>query len=149
MPKNYIQGFYSPVNPEKYSGDYKNIVYRSSYELRAFKWCDLTENIISWGSEEGWVPYRNPMTGKVHRYFPDLFIKIKESNGEIKKYLIEIKPKRQTIPPNPTPKKKTKTWLNEMATYQVNQAKWEAAEKFCKENGIIFKVITEQELGIK
>lgn len=149
MPKNYIQGFYSPVNPEKYSGDHRNIVYRSSYELRAFKWCDLTENIISWGSEEGWVPYRNPMTGKVHRYFPDLFIKIKESNGEIKKYIIEIKPKRQTIPPNPTPKKKTKTWLTEMKTYQINQAKWEAAEKFCNENGIIFKVITEQELGIR
>lgn len=149
MSKNYIQGFYSPVNPEKYAGNSKQIVYRSSYELRAFKWCDLTENIVSWGSEEGWVPYRNPMTGRIHRYFPDLFIKIKESNGDIKKYLIEIKPERQTIPPNPTPKKKTKTWLNEMATYQVNQAKWEAAERFCKENGIIFKVITERELGIK
>lgn len=149
MPKNYIQGFYSPIHPEKYAGNSKQIVYRSSYELRAFKWCDLTESIVSWGSEEGWVPYRNPITGRVHRYFPDLFIKIKESNGEIKKYLIEIKPKRQTIPPNPTPKKKTKTWLNEMATYQVNQAKWEAAEKFCKENGITFKIITEQELEIK
>lgn len=149
MSKNYIQGFYSPVNPEKYAGNSKQIVYRSSYELRAFKWCDLTENIVSWGSEEGWVPYRNPMTGRIHRYFPDLFIKIKESNGDIKKYLIEIKPKRQTIPPNPTPKKKTKTWLNEMATYQVNQAKWEAAERFCKENGITFRIITEQELGIK
>jgi hypothetical protein len=90
----------------------------------------------------------DPATGKTHRYFPDLFIKIKESNGEIKKYLIEIKPKRQTIQPNPTPKKKTKTWLNEMKTYQVNQAKWEAAERFCQENGIIFKIITEKELGI-
>ena len=148
MAKNYIQGFYSPSNPDKYAGDPRNIVYRSSYELRAFKWCDLSENVISWGSEEGWIPYRNPATGKTHRYFPDLFIKIKESNGEIKKYLIEIKPKRQTIQPNPTPKKKTKTWLNEMKTYQVNQAKWEAAERFCQENGIIFKIITEKELGL-
>jgi hypothetical protein len=149
VSKNYIQGFYSPVNPEKYSGDYRNIVYRSSYELRAFKWCDLTENIISWGSEEGWVPYKNPITGRVHRYFPDLFIEVKETNGQIKKYIIEIKPKRQTIPPNPSPKKKTKTWLNEMKTYQVNQAKWEAAERFCQQNGFAFKIITEQELGIR
>jgi hypothetical protein len=149
VSKNYIQGFYSPVNPGKYSGDPRNIVYRSSYELRAFKWCDMTENIISWGSEEGWVPYRNPITGKVHRYFPDLFIEVKESNGQTKKYIIEIKPKRQTVPPNPTPKKRTKTWLNEMKTYQINQAKWEAAERFCQENGFAFKIITEQELGIR
>lgn len=149
MSKNYIQGFYSPVNPGKYSGDPRNIVYRSSYELRAFKWCDMTENIISWGSEEGWVPYRNPITGKVHRYFPDLFIEVKETNGQTKKYIIEIKPKRQTVPPNPTPKKRTKTWLNEMKTYQINQAKWEAAERFCQENGFAFKIITEQELGIR
>ena len=148
MSKNYIQGFYSPINPNKYAGDVRQIIYRSSYELRAFKWCDLSENIISWGSEEGWIPYRNPITGKVHRYFPDLFIKIRESSGDIKKYLIEIKPKRQTILPNPSPKKKTKTWLNEMKTYQINQAKWEAAEKFCQENGIAFKVITESELGL-
>lgn len=149
MAKNYVQGFYKPQNPQKYIGNPNEIVYRSSYELRLFKYCDLTESILEWGSEEMWIKYHNPTTGRIHRYFPDAYIKVKDSNGVCKKYIVEVKPKRQTVSPNPSPKKKTKTWLNEMKTYETNKAKWEAARQFCEETGMEFKIITEQELGLR
>ena len=108
-------------------------------------YCDLNENIIEWGSEEIALPYRSPIDRKIHRYFPDFYIKVKESNGSIKKYLIEIKPKRQTTPP-PKPKRQTKKYLYEAYEYAKNQAKWAAAEEFCKDRMWEFKVITENEL---
>lgn len=149
MAKNYIQGFYRPANPQKYVGDVNQIVYRSSYELKLFRYCDLNESVLEWGSEEMWIKYFNPVTERFHRYFPDAYMKIKEVSGECKQYIVEVKPQRQTVQPNPTPKKKTKTWLNEMKTYETNKAKWSAAEKFCSDNGMNFMLITESELGIK
>jgi len=83
-----------------------------------------------------------------HRYYPDFLIEVKESNGKVKKYVVEVKPKKQTLPP----KKKsrvTKTYLYECRQYAVNQAKWKAASEFCLDNGVEFKIITEDELGIK
>jgi hypothetical protein len=103
---------------------------------------------LEWGSEEFWIPYRSPVDNKVHRYFPDFIIKVKEQNGDIKTYVIEVKPKRQTMEPK-VPKRKTKSWLYEMKTYAVNQAKWKAAQEFCADRLIEFKVITEDHLGIK
>lgn len=146
--KKYIQNYFKPINPQKYLGDSKEIIYRSSYELKAFHWCDLTESILEWGSEEIIIKYFDPTTKKIRRYFPDLYIKIRENTGEVKRYIIEIKPKRQIIPPNPSPKKKTRTYLTEVKTYAVNEAKWTAARNFCKDNGMEFKIITEEELGI-
>ena len=94
------------------------------------------------------MPYRSPVDGRVHRYFPDFYIKVKESTGRIKKMIIEIKPKRQCSPPA-KPKKQTKGYLREAFEYAKNQAKWEAASEWCKDRGYIFKVFTEKELGIK
>ena len=111
-------------------------------------YCDLNENILEWGSEEIVMPYRSPVDGRVHRYFPDFYIKVKESTGRIKKMIIEIKPKRQCSPPS-KPKKQTKGYLREAYEYAKNQAKWEAASEWCKDRGYIFKVFTEKELGIK
>jgi hypothetical protein len=145
--KNFIQGFFRPQNPQKYIGNPENIVYRSSWELRFMHWCDLNESVVSYGSEEFFIPYRSPVDYKTHRYFPDFIIKIKEQSGEFKTYVIEVKPKKQTIPPK-QPKRKTKNWLYEMKTYSVNQAKWEAAEEWCRGRGMEFKVITEKELGL-
>ena len=62
-------------------------------------YCDLNENILEWGSEEIALPYRSPLDNRIHRYFPDFYIKVKESNGSLKKYLIEVKPKKQTREP--------------------------------------------------
>ena len=111
-------------------------------------YCDLNENILEWGSEEIALPYRSPIDNKVHRYFPDFYIKVRESNGQIKKYIIEIKPKKQTIEPK-VQKRKTKGYIYEVYEYAKNQAKWKAAEEFCKDRMWEFKVLTEEELGIK
>jgi hypothetical protein len=146
--KNYVQNFYKPTNPQKYIGDLTNIVYRSSYELRSFRWCDSNPSILEWSSESIIIKYFDPTTQKIRRYFPDLFVKLQEQTGDIKRYILEIKPKRQTIPPTPSPKKKTRTYLTEVKTYAKNEAKWRAAENFCKDNGLIFKLVTEEELGL-
>lgn len=145
--RKYIQGYFHPIHPEKYMGNPQNIIYRSSWELRFMKWCDENTNVIQYGSEEFFIPYRSPVDNKVRRYFPDFLIKIKEQSGETKTYLIEIKPQRQTVPPK-VPKRKTKNWLYEMKTYSVNQAKWAAAEEWCKSRNIEFKIISERELGL-
>jgi hypothetical protein len=142
------KGKYSPSYPRKYKGDPTNIVYRSLWERKFMVYCDLNENILEWGSEEIVMPYRSPVDGRVHRYFPDFYIKVKESTGKIKKMIIEIKPKRQCSPPS-KPKKQTKGYLREAYEYAKNQAKWEAASEWCKDRGYIFKVFTEKELGIK
>jgi hypothetical protein len=110
-------------------------------------YCDKNENILEWGSEEIVLPYRSPVDGKIHRYFPDFYIKVKESTGEIKKYLIEIKPKKQTVKPK-VPKRQTKGYLYEVYEYAKNQSKWEAAREYCKDRNWTFKVLTEDDLGV-
>jgi hypothetical protein len=142
------KGKYKPSFPEKYSGDPTNIIYRSLWERKFCVYCDTNERILEWSSEEKFVPYRSPIDGKIHRYFPDFLIKVKESNGSIKKYMIEIKPKKQTAPP-PKPQRQTKKYISEVYEYAKNQAKWEAAKEWCADRGYEFKIITENELGIK
>ena len=141
-------GKYQPSNPKKYKGDPSNIIYRSLWERKFMRYCDITENILEWGSEEMYVWYRSPIDNRAHRYFPDFYIKVKESTGRIKKYIIEIKPQRQTTPP-PKPKKQTKGYLREAYEYARNQAKWEEAREWCLDRGYEFRVFTEKELGIK
>jgi hypothetical protein len=142
------KGRYQPTFPKKYRGDIRNIVYRSLWERKFMVYCDRNENILEWGSEEIAIPYRSPIDGRVHRYFPDFYIKVKESAGTIKKYLIEIKPKKQTVEPK-VPKKKTKAYIREVYEYAKNMAKWEMAEEFCSDRNWQFKILTETELGIK
>jgi len=142
------KGKFKPTNPSKYRGDFTGIVYRSLWELRFMKYCDLNINILEWGSEEIALPYLSPLDNKVHRYFPDFYIKVKENDGQIKKYIIEVKPKKQTVEPIPQ-KKKTKGYIYEVMEYAKNQAKWKAAREFCEDRQWEFKVITEDELGIK
>ena len=142
-----IKSRYKPAYPTKYKGDASNIICRSSWERRFCNWCDTNENILEWGSEEFWIPYCAP-DGKTRRYFPDFIIKVKENTGEVKTYVIEVKPKKQTRPP--TQKKRvTKNYLYECKTYAMNQAKWKAADEWCKDRKIEFKIITEKELGIR
>ena len=142
------KGKYQPSYPKKYKGDPTNIIYRSLWERRFMKYCDHNENILEWGSEELALPYRSPIDGRIHRYFPDFYIKVKESTGQIKKYLIEVKPKRQTVEPA-VQKRKTKQYIYEVVEYAKNQAKWKAAKDFCKDRLWEFKIITEDDLGIK
>ena len=145
--KDTYRGMYPPKNPQKYLGDYTKIVYRSSYELRFMKWCDYNDNVLQWGSEEIVIPYVSPADGKVHRYFVDFFIKVKNRNGDIKKYLIEVKPWRFTQEPL-IPKKKTQRFISEVKQWAVNNAKWEAARAVAKTYGWEFMLITEKDLGL-
>ena len=140
-------GKFQPSYPRKYKGDPTNIIYRSLWERRFMVYCDLNENILEWGSEEIALPYRSPIDNRIHRYFPDFYIKVKESSGQIKKYIIEIKPKKQTIEPQ-VKKRKTKSYIYEVYEYAKNQAKWKAAEEFCKDRMWEFRVLTEEDLGI-
>lgn len=144
--RNYRQGLFKPAFPLKYKGNVHNIVYRSSYELVAFRFFDSNPNVIEWCSEETIVPYMNPCTGRISRYFVDIYAKMKTKTGEVKKYLIEIKPYSQTIAP--TAVKKTKHFITRQAEYAKNQAKWQAAAEFCKKKDMTFVILTEKNLGI-
>jgi hypothetical protein len=143
-----IKSKYKPSFPKKYKGDPNNIICRSSWERKFCHWCDLNENILEWGSEEFFIPYLSPVDNRVHRYYPDFIIKVKESTGKTKTYVIEVKPERQTRPPVKK-SRVTKSFLYEAQTYAVNQAKWKAAQEWCADRLLEFKVITEKELGIK
>lgn len=141
------KGIFKPSYPEKYIGDYRNIIYRSLWELKFMNYCDRNENIIKWSSEEIWIPYLSPLDKRVHRYFPDFYIKYKNSDGLIKESLIEIKPKRQVQGPK-VGKRITKKQLVEINEFAKNQAKWKAAEEFCADRRWTFQVLTEDNLGI-
>ena len=143
-----IKSKYTPVYPHKYKGNSKMIICRSSRERKFCQWCDMNNSIISWASEEFSIPYVSPKDNRVHKYYPDYLIKVKEKNDMIKTYVVEVKPYKQTRPPK-TPKRKTKSYLTECVTYAVNQAKWKAAKEFCEDHRIEFKVVTEKELGIR
>jgi len=140
-------GRYIVKNPKKYEGDFNKVKYRSLWERQAFKWLDNNLGVVGWSSEEVVVPYRCKTDGKVHRYFVDLFIRTK--NGKV--FLIEIKPKKQTLPPK-KPSRKTKRYLSEVMTYAKNQSKWEAATAYANKYGMTFEVWNEDTLrsfGIK
>lgn len=143
-----IKSKFKPSFPQKYQGDPNNIICRSSWERRFCNYCDTNPNILRWASEEFSIPYVSPVDNRVHRYFPDFLIEVKESSGKIKKYIVEVKPEKQTLPPKQG-KRVTKSYIYEAKTYAVNQAKWKAASEFCLDNGVEFKIITEKELGIK
>ena len=141
------KGKYIPTNKKKYVGDPYKIVYRSLWERKFMVYCDTNESILSWASEEIVIPYVSPIDNRMHRYFPDFFIKVKQNTGEIKNMIIEIKPKVQCSPPK-IPKRKTIKYLNEVKTWGVNEAKWKAAKEWCADRKMEFKLITEKELKI-
>ena len=141
------RGKYYPSFPRKYKGDPTNIIYRSLWERKFMVYCDKNAKILEWGSEEIALPYISPHDSRVHRYFPDFYIKVQENTGKIKRYLIEVKPKKQTKPPA-KPKRQTKGYIREAFEYARNQAKWKAAREYCADRMWEFKVITEKELDI-
>ena len=143
----FYKGKYKVKNKKKYEGDYMNVVYRSMWERQAFRWLDSHKDVIGWNSEQVVVPYRCKTDGKLHRYFVDLFIRMKDG----KEYLIEIKPEKQTLAPKKS-SRKTKRYLTEVMTYAKNQSKWEAAQAYANKRGLIFQIWTEttlRNLGIR
>jgi hypothetical protein len=112
-------------------------------------YCDSSASIIEWGSEEIIIPYLSPWDKKIHRYFPDFYIKTKQHDGGTKKFIIEVKPKAQCKPPPSQPKRKTRRWFNEVKTWGVNEAKWKYANEWCLDNNMEFKILTEDHLNIR
>jgi|TARA_R110000868_G_scaffold119046_1_gene315416 hypothetical protein len=140
------KGWFRPKNPKKYKGDATNVVYRSNWELRVMKHFDEDPNVLWWASEELVIPYRSPIDQRMHRYFPDFIARVRQKTGKEKTIVIEIKPEKQTK--KPIQKRQTRRFLEEAATYAINQEKWRAADIFCQKEGWDFMVLTEKDLGI-
>lgn len=140
-------GRFIPSNPQKYVGDSNNIIYRSSWECKVMNWLDKNPSILSWASEEIAISYVSPVDGRYHRYFPDFIVKVRTKENSLKTLMLEVKPKKQTKEPE-RKKRVTKQYINEVATWGVNQSKWKAASEYCADRGWEFKLITEDHLGL-
>jgi hypothetical protein len=147
MSKSY-KGVFRPKNPSKYKGDPSNIIFRSSWELRFMTYLDAHRDVIEWSSEEFCIPYKSPIDGRYHRYFPDFWIRQRNRDGKEEVVVVEIKPEKQTQPPV-VQFKRTKRYIQEVMAWGVNNAKWNAANNFCKDKRWQFKVLTEHHLGIE
>lgn len=143
---NFIQGKFNPMNPRRYHGDVNNIVFRSSWELAAFKFCDEEEGIVKWMSEETVVPYVSPVDSRPHRYFIDLTILVRMADGSLRKKYVEIKPYAQTIEPKKRSTERDEAYVERVRTYLVNQAKWAAAREWAARNNGDFIILTEREI---
>lgn len=141
----YLQGIYKVQNPHKYVGNPNQVVFRSSWEYKFYKKLDTDDRILKWNSERTIIPYQHPVKGTWHRYFVDATMQCRNAAGELKTYLVEIKPMKQTMPPK-KPKRLTESYAKSVDTFLVNQAKWEAAREFAKKHNIEFVVITEEQL---
>ena len=154
MSTNIMAGFpkpkkFKPENPEKYVGKVNDIVSRSSWETKMFRWCDNNPSVIKWNSEDIVIPYYSAADGKMRRYHIDVYAAIKMKDGSVKQYLIEIKPHAQTIKPVMRGRKKKETYLNECYTFQVNSDKWKHAKAWAEKNNMEFIIMSEYELGLK
>jgi hypothetical protein len=146
IPQNnkYKQGYYTIRNREKYRGDCGEIIYRSSWEKRLFKWLDSNYNVLEWASEEICINYVSPIDNKQHRYFPDVWAKVK--NGDkVTIYLIEVKPYKKTLEPK-VRNKVTKQYINEVYEWGINTSKWKAAKEYCNRKGWVFKLMTDKDI---
>ena len=143
------KGSYFPTNPKKYKGNPNQIIYRSLWERKVMFYCDKNDAIIEWGSEEVIVPYISPWDGKLHRYFPDFYMKVRQADGSTKKFIVEVKPKAQTKEPVKNPKRKTRKWFGEVKNWGINQAKWKSAQEYCKDQGMEFKIFTADHINPK
>ncbi len=144
--KKFYQGFYQPKNINKYVGKKDNIIYRSGLELKFYRFCDNNPNVMEWGSEEIIVEYYDSVQRKNRKYFIDAYVKIREGDI-IKKYLVEVKPWKQTQEPVSSKGKKKANLLYEKISYQNNCDKWKFAKEFAKKHGMEFIIITEKELN--
>lgn len=138
MTARFAQGIYTVANPEKYVGK-RRPRYRSSWEHAFMRFCDTNEHVLQWASESISIPYRNPLTGKLTHYVPDFLVVYRNKNQEIRAELVEIKPSKQSMLSEKMSRK-------DRAAVAVNMAKWDAATKWCKRQGLTFRVVTENEI---
>jgi hypothetical protein len=120
MRRFTYKGKYNPINTHKYVGNAKNVTYRSMWERRFMKYCDMNTNVLQWSSEELVIPYISPVDNRKHRYYPDFLLTVKDKDGNKKTMVIEV-----------------------MKTWSVNEAKWKYATEFCKDKNWEFRILTE------
>jgi len=151
-PSKYHQGYYKLQNPEKYVGNPNEIIFRSSYEKRFCFYCDLNPKVLKWGSEIITIPYVDPY-GKTRRYHLDFYVELPGTNkrGPNKRLLIEIKPQKETHPPqrpNNLTVKVIENYKYALESYQKNLSKWMAAKQYAKDHGLEFIIVTEKHLNM-
>jgi hypothetical protein len=135
---NFRQGFYEVRNSQKYVGNGKP-KFRSGWEMTFMMFLDSNDNVINWASEPVRIPYRNPLTGKMTMYVPDFIVTYRGPKETVRAELIEIKPKKQSLI-------ESKMKDRDKAIVAVNYAKWHAATLWAKQNGLTFRVITEEQI---
>lgn len=138
-------GKFTPNNYKKYVGDPTKITYRSLWERNLMVRFDGNPNVLAWSSEEIVIPYYSPIDKKWHRYFTDFYIKTKKRDGTIREYIIEVKPKKQTVIPV-YKKRITQRFLGEAARFTINEIKWKAAREYCLDRKWEFLLLTEDDI---
>lgn len=139
----FAQGNYEVINKDKYIGNIKKVRYMSSWELVMMQFFDRNPNIKKWSSESIIVPYYSPVDQRNRRYMVDFFVEYIDKHGVTIKEMLEVKPRNQCIPPVSRRGKKKSTYLKEVYTWNVNQAKWKAASAYAKARGMTFRLVDE------
>ena len=141
--KNVSQ--FIPKNPKKYCGTYP-ILIRSSWERMYAQYLDMNPAIVKWSSEDVSIKYFDPVQQRIRRYYPDFYQMVLDKDNKFREYIVEIKPAKETKPPRKTGKKSKKTLKHQHAAYLTNQAKFKAANEYCKKMNFEFKILTERQL---
>ena len=141
----FHHGEFTPKHPERYKGNFP-IIYRSSWELKTMMVFDSRPDVIRWSSESIVIPYFHPIKHRTARYFPDFHVDFKDKEGNITRWIVEVKPAKECEVPVAKPRQRATTRMYNEQTFMINQAKWEAAEAYCRKNGLKFKVLTEKEI---
>ena len=135
----FAQGRFDMKNPTKYVGK-RTPLARSSWEFVFMRMLDEHPGVVNWASESIQIPYRDPLTGRQTIYVPDFFIVYVDKNGQKHAEVVEVKPTNHTLR-----EAVGKSQYNQQQ-YVKNMAKWEAANAWCKQQGIKFRVVSENDI---
>jgi len=141
----YCQGKFIPTNSVKYRGK-SPCRFRSSWEIKFMIFMDRSPNVLEWGSESAIIRYFDQANQKERSYYIDFSATIKDKDGNLTRWYIEVKPYKQTIKPE-RGKKKEQTYILESCTYITNICKWQAAAKWAQSKGAKFRVLTEKDFA--
>ena len=140
------QGYFKPKNPHKYKGDPTQVIYRSGWEFKFFKFCDEHSMVIEYASEPIGIDYWNPISRKQSKYWIDGYMKTKNKQGTEREWLIEVKPNKYILPPSPPKRmtdKQTLSYVSHAKAYVINTEKFKAARAYAKAHNMKFGIITE------
>lgn len=156
-PDKYLSGYYKLINESKYVADPKQIVYRSSLELKFCNFLDKNPNVIKWGSEIIGVPYIGS-DNKQHTYYLDFYVEMKNPSNPAgyDRLLVEVKPSVEVdrVIKNEPPKKplkitpqSLKNWEYAILEFFKNRLKWQAAQSFSRTKSMSFIIVTEKTIN--